>query len=286
MAVPDRGYTILLSHLHKPSSTLPLESLQSLIAHYLAHSPATTTTPLSATITSSPLFRPFSHAKLTALTTAFRHAVHVKLKMLKEEPSSLFSRGLKPRMEDWAKSVVKGLSGGQGMMRLVGAGGMLLGLDDVKEKLGVKENRGGARGKAEDEVVVALAEIMDIYAGTRVDGWEKEFHPETESGEGMYHCLTQVLLELKACSLPVDVVSLALIFSCQFLPHVLSERLKALPLSVCILISIIRPNMLISQVVFHRLYRPSLCSLLNLFFYGVPSSRHFHLHPGLMPKAS
>src|SRR5882762_2231551 len=101
MSIPDRGYTILLSHLHKPSSSLPLQSLQALISHYLSIS--SSPTPLSATIISSPLFRPFSHVKLSALTTAFRHAVHARLKFLEDEEMGIFSRGVRVRMSEWIK---------------------------------------------------------------------------------------------------------------------------------------------------------------------------------------
>ncbi|TFY64171.1 hypothetical protein EVG20_g6041 [Dentipellis fragilis] len=209
----DRGYSVLLSHLHKPSSTLPLDTLRTLITFNLAHTP--TPRPLSATIISSPLFRPFSRAKLTALLTAFRHAVHVRLTVLEDEDKTagIFRRGVKPRMEEWVKSVVMGFSGGQGMIRLVGAGGILLGLEDLKERLGAQQGSGGARARSEDEVVVAVAEVMDVYGGPKDSAWEKEFQPETENGQ-------------------VDVLHMALLFAAQFLPHVFPERLKALPLSM------------------------------------------------------
>ncbi|KAA1479310.1 hypothetical protein DENSPDRAFT_789064 [Dentipellis sp. KUC8613] len=209
----DRGYSILLSHLHKPSSTLPLDTLRTLITFNLAHT--STPRPLTATIISSPLFRPFSHAKLTALLTAFRHAVHIRLDVLEEEDKTagIFKRGVKPRMEEWVKSVVMGFGGGQGMIRLVGAGGILLGLEDLKERLEAQQGGGGARARSEDEVVVAVAEVMDVYGGPKDSTWEKEFQPETENGE-------------------VDVLHMALLFAAQFLPHVSPERLTVLPLSM------------------------------------------------------
>ncbi|KAI0260204.1 hypothetical protein BC834DRAFT_973591 [Gloeopeniophorella convolvens] len=210
-AHPSREYTILLSHLHKPTSTLPLLTLQSLIAHFLAQTP--TPTPLTATVISSPLFRPFAHAKLAALITAFRHSVHLRLKALDDEETGLFTRGVRPRMVEWVRNVVKGFKGGQGVIRFVGAGGILLGLEDLKEKLGTNPGSGGVRAKAEDELVIALAEIMEVYGAPRDSSWEKEFHPETEHGE-------------------LDVLSLSMLFATQFLPHVFSERIKALPLTV------------------------------------------------------
>jgi hypothetical protein len=183
MAQPvDRGYTILLSHLHKSTSSLPLQTLQSLITHFLAQTASPT--PLCATVISSPLFRPFSHAKLTALTTAFRHAVHVRYKLLKEERTGVFTPSLRTRMAAWTRGVVSGLNGGQGVIRLVGAGGVLLGLQDLKGELGSGDGHRSARGRTEDEVIIALAEVMDVYGGRKDDAWEKEFHPETEHGEG------------------------------------------------------------------------------------------------------
>jgi hypothetical protein len=181
MAVPDRGYTNLLAHLNRPTTTLPYSTIQASIAHYLAHlSPSPT--PLSATVVSSPLFHPYSHAKLQALTTAFRHAVHVKRKLLKDQ-NGLFSPSVKSGLRDWVMATLKGLQGGQPIMRLACVGGVLMGLDDISPKVGL-ENEGWRR-YVEDEAVVAMAEIMDIYLPTG-DGWEKGFQPETEKGEGAF----------------------------------------------------------------------------------------------------
>ncbi|KAI0040297.1 hypothetical protein FA95DRAFT_900902 [Auriscalpium vulgare] len=205
----DRGYSILLSHLHKPTSTLPLSSLQSLIAHFLAHTQ--TPTPLSAILVSSPLFRPFSHSKLTTLGTALRHAVHAKHALLDAEDArgGIFRRGVRPGLADWVRAVVRGFTGGQGLMRFVVAGGVLLGLEDISGRVGMGLGTGGARARAEEEVVVALAEVMELYGGT---GWEWEFRKDTADGDE-------------------DPLSLALVYAGLYLPHVLPDRIKALPLS-------------------------------------------------------
>lgn len=208
---PPREYTILLSHLHRPSSSLPLSTHQSLISHFLAHTP--TPTPLTATVVSSLLFRPFSHVKLVTLVTAFRHAVHLRLKALQDEETTLFTRGIRPRMAEWVRSLVKGFKGGQAVIRFVSAGGILLGLGDLKEKLGADPGSGSVRAKTEDELIVALTEIMELYGAPKDSAWEKEFQPDTEHGE-------------------LDALSLSLVFAAQFLPHVFSERIKVLPLSV------------------------------------------------------
>ncbi|KDQ62276.1 hypothetical protein JAAARDRAFT_189618 [Jaapia argillacea MUCL 33604] len=210
MAFPDRGYTNLLAHLQRSPTSLPLQTIQVSCSHYLAHVQPSPT-PLSASIISSPLFRTFSHPKLVALTTTYRHAVHHKLKVLEDEGTSIFDRSKKARLSDWIGDVLKGLEGGAAMLRLVCSGGLLLGLEDVKSTVDVR-----IRGKVEDEVVVELAEVLDAYSyGSVSDGWEKEFQP----GIG---------------SEPVDPASLALVVSSQFLLLVASEKLNALPLPTLI----------------------------------------------------
>jgi hypothetical protein len=179
--IPSREYTILLTHLHKPSSSLPLSTHQSLISHFLAQTP--TPTPLTATVISSPLFRPFSHAKLTTLVTAFRHAVHLRLKAIEDEEKNLFTRGIRPRMAEWVRGLVKGFKGGQAVIRFVSAGGILLGLDDLVKKLGADPGSGSVRAKTEDELIISLTEILEFYGAPKDSAWEKEFQPETEHGE-------------------------------------------------------------------------------------------------------
>lgn len=178
----DRGYTNLLTHLHRPSTTLPLQTIAASFSHYLA-TLTTSPTPLTATIISSPLFFPVSHTKLQILSTAFRHAVHLKYKGLSVSKGGLFELGLKARLEEWVLGVLNGFKGGMSVMTLACAGGLLLGLDHLKENIGLFVER----GTAEDEVVVAFAEAMELY-GPRQEGsgWEGEFQPLTEQGEGAY----------------------------------------------------------------------------------------------------
>jgi hypothetical protein len=108
----------------------------------------------------------------------------MKFKLLEDEKPGLFTTSVNSRLGAWTRAVVSGFSGGQGVIRLVGAGGILLGLEDLHEKIGVSRGRFSTRGKTEDEVVVAVAEVMDVYGARKDDAWEKEFHPETEHGEG------------------------------------------------------------------------------------------------------
>ncbi|KZT23412.1 hypothetical protein NEOLEDRAFT_1069606 [Neolentinus lepideus HHB14362 ss-1] len=207
MALPDRGYTNLLSHLHRSSTSLSQEALQGAIAYYLA-SVQPSPTPLSASVISSPLFRPFSHAKLHALSTAFRHAVHLKCQALKKDNDAIFQRSPGARLADWVKATVKGCQGGQAVLRLVCYGGLLLGLEDVKRSI----DGGSGREKVENEIVVALAEVMDMYVSMQsLAGWDKEFRPDSDC-EGL------------------DFISLALLMMSQFVPTIPSEKLKVLPL--------------------------------------------------------
>jgi hypothetical protein len=185
----DRSYTNLLSHLNRPSTNLPIESIAASLPHYLS---SPTPTPLTATTISSPFFTPpLSHPKLSALSTAFRYAVHLKHKSLIDDQSAeglgtLFSRGVKIRLRDWVGSVLRGFEGGMAVLRLACAGGLLWGLGDLVGMGKLKVGGGEAsRGKVEDEVVVALAEVMELYA--QGGGWEKEFQPVTEQGEGTFY---------------------------------------------------------------------------------------------------
>jgi hypothetical protein len=175
-------YANLLSHLHRPTTKLPLTTIHAAIAHHLARLKPYPT-PLAAAVISSRLFRPLSHPQLQGLTTAFRHATHLKYKALQEHPGGLFSRSLKIRLQQWMSAVLKGLQGGDPLMRLACCGGVLLGLHD----LNIASGEANYSASVEDEIVVALAEVMDNYAYVHSPGsWENEFQPVIVSGEGVY----------------------------------------------------------------------------------------------------
>ncbi|PBK97608.1 hypothetical protein ARMGADRAFT_1162451 [Armillaria gallica] len=211
-------YRNLLAHLSRPTTSLPFETIQAALAHHLAHlSPLPT--PLAATAVSSPLFlsHPLTLAKLDALSTAFRHALHIKFDLLKrdaEQRSALgavFSRAVRTRLALWVDALIKGLQGGQPIMRLACSTGVILGMNDVKLT---------SQGYVENEVVLSLAEVMDLYkydtfplpSPSGAGEWEKEFQPQ---GDG-----------------DVDLLSIALIFSSRSLPLISEEKLKALPLEI------------------------------------------------------
>ncbi|KAL4244684.1 hypothetical protein ABKN59_010246 [Abortiporus biennis] len=204
----DRGYTSLLSHLNKSSTNLPLATFQVSVAHYLAHIQPTPT-PFAATVISSPYFRSFNHPKLEALSTAFRHALHFKIKLIKKESTGMFSRSVRGRLGEWVIAVLKGLQGGEEILRLACCNGLLLGLGDWEGELAAKEIK--FRVRVEEELVVALAEVMELHPYISPSGWESEF--KQGSSVNRANVLSSALLLVSnSCSL------------------VASPRLKALPL--------------------------------------------------------
>lgn len=227
----DRGYINLLSHLNRAAATLPLETIQASIAHYLAHVQPLPTA-FTAIVISSQLFRALSLPKLEALSTAFRHGVHFKFKLLQDEPGGLFSRSMRGKLGEWVHSVLKGLQGGQTMLRLAAYDGLLLGLEDLESEVNAKEGR--MRGKVEEELVVALAEAMDMYPlNASSVGWEKEFVPsaghQTESTPVFQ--LTRIWMLTHRIASGIT-LSVAYLIISRSLPLVASHRLKALPLGV------------------------------------------------------
>ncbi|KAF9236500.1 hypothetical protein BU15DRAFT_89117 [Melanogaster broomeanus] len=183
----------------------PLPTLQGLIVHYLSQL-APSPTPLAATLVNSSLFRPFSLAKLEALSTSFRHAVHAKLRILKEEPSGIFSPSLNARLNAWSSSLLKGLEGGHAVTRLACCSGLLLGLEDILPRLSAKQR--DVKASVEDELILAFADVIDLF--TSSTSWGTEFQPVTEGGE--------------------DALTLSLIVSSQALLLVPPEKFVALPL--------------------------------------------------------
>ena len=178
----DRGYINLLSHLHRPESSLPINAIAGSLAHYLSQLQPSPT-PLAATAISSNLFLPLSHAKLSSLSTAFRHAVYLKSNLLHDEHGlGLFTPSVKVQLQEWIWSVLKGFEGGMAVLRLACAGGLLLGLGDLQVQGKVQSGTG--RDHVEDEVVVALAEVMEMYEPGGGADWETAFQPAVERGQG------------------------------------------------------------------------------------------------------
>ncbi|KAH9979211.1 hypothetical protein BJV77DRAFT_1062687 [Russula vinacea] len=124
------------------------------------------------------------------------------------------AEGVRPRTAEWIRGLVKGFKGGQALIRFVSAGGILLGLDDLKNKLGADPVSGSVRAKTEDELIIALTEIMEIYGAPKDSAGRRSFSQRLNMANS------------------VDALSLCLLFAAEFLPHVFSERIKVLPLSV------------------------------------------------------
>ena len=102
----------------------------------------------------------------------------------------VFGRTLRTALSQWVTEVLKGLQGGHTVLRLASCTGLLLGIEDVRvggnDIIGI--DLGNARFAVEDEIVVAVAEVMDAYAhgfgpssSNDIEEWEKEFQP---AGQG------------------------------------------------------------------------------------------------------
>lgn len=179
----DAGYKNLVGHLRNIGSGLELSDLQRSLSHFLALSSPPTA--LTAAAVASPHFGPpLSYIALSTLYTAFRQAIYLKHVALKDEGRGLFTRSIGQRLREWTDGILEGMRGSIVILRLAATGGLLQGLQDIAESADVK-GKGSLRPRLENEVVVQVAEVVDLYYAP-VDGWEKEFQPKTISGEGKF----------------------------------------------------------------------------------------------------
>lgn len=168
------------------------------------------------------------NGRLEMALKAFRRAVHYKVHALLGKPdpadpsastsssqgvvSSIFSLPLTSRLSIWIRDILNGLQGGSPVVRFACLGGLLVGLEDLERqkaarKAGLETNtnekgetdevvavRRYTRGRVEEEVVVALAEVMEAYplpssdqstdhGGLKSD-WESEFAQNTSGMAG------------------------------------------------------------------------------------------------------
>ncbi|KAF7796270.1 hypothetical protein EIP86_007445 [Pleurotus ostreatoroseus] len=177
----DRGYFNLLNHLARPATALPPKTLQASIAHYLAYVQPSPT-PLAGSVVSSLHFRSSSHPKLDALQTAFRHAVHFKIKLLEESKGGIFTLGINSRVGAWISGIIEGLNGGNAVLRLACTSGLLLGMGDWESQLTARKGKIWTR--VEEEIIVALAEIMEFHAHPPT-AWEREFALDSEAAQSL-----------------------------------------------------------------------------------------------------
>ncbi|KAI9058201.1 hypothetical protein FKP32DRAFT_1581696 [Trametes sanguinea] len=219
----DRGYVNLVRHLTRSTatSTLPLDTLQASIAHYLARPPIPvpgTPTPLVAATLASPIFRQFTYAKLAALALAFRHAFHLRVGFLDENstarPRRLSSTQIS-QLAKWTEQVRAGFAGSQAIVRLASASGLLLGVEDWENDLQFRKKQGRTIAKVEEEVVIALAEVLDEYA-KEGSGWEKDFKRTVGAGG------------------EEEPLALAVLLASQCAQCIAQERLRALSLPTVI----------------------------------------------------
>lgn len=166
----------LLAHLQNSEPSVPLPTLLAALSHHLSVDSPTPATLAAAAIT-SPLFltQPETHERLQGLMGAFRHAVHLKHQaLIKAEKDwsitrTIFSKSVHRGLKEWVHEALKGVQGGRAVLRLASCVGLLLG---TKLVIGVHVDV----EKVEDEIVIALAEVMDAYAhSNRASEWEREF---------------------------------------------------------------------------------------------------------------
>ena len=218
----DHGYLNLVAHLSTTKSSLPLTTIHASIAHYLAHVQPSPTQ-LAASVVSSPLSSPLVFPILDGLLAAFRHAVYLKIKVVTDGGSGLFSRGLSTRIAEWTIQILKGLQGSHSALRLTCCAGLLFGINDHERELQMKE--GYAHRRVEEELVISLAEIIDI-ASPAAGAWEVEFRSNDDRGTSV------AMLRLRATlTVRVDFFPNALVIASRVLPLIAPDRLKALPLT-------------------------------------------------------
>jgi len=168
--------------------------------------------------------------RLEMLLKAFRHAVHYKVHALLGKPdpsnpsastpssssqgilSSVFSLPIESKLSTWTRDILNGLQGGPSAARFSCLGGLLAGLEDLERQKAARKAghttdpdgkrevdevvavRRRTRGKVEEEVIVALAEVMEAYllplsdqlanGGRSGLEWELEFVQSTPRATG------------------------------------------------------------------------------------------------------
>ena len=169
--------------------------------------------------------------RLEMLLKAFRRAVHYKVHALLGKPdpanpsasssssssqgllSAVFSLPMESKLSTWTREVLNGLQGGPSVVRFTCLGGLLLGLEDLDRRKAARKAghvidtdgtgevdevvavRRRTRGKVEEEVIVALAEVMETYPlplgdhfmndGRQRSDWESEFTHNTSGTTGI-----------------------------------------------------------------------------------------------------
>ncbi|KAL5501595.1 hypothetical protein ACEPAH_8855 [Sanghuangporus vaninii] len=200
----DRGYLILLAHLREEKPRISFDALQAAICHYLIHLPTTqpTPSPLTASVISSPLWRPFTFKGCLSLGNTFRVSVRQKFAELNKKERGLFDTSISIDLISWLSGILEGLKDGAPLLRMSIAGGLRLGLDDIQD---AKLSRSLLR-KAEGIVVLAFAEAVEM-SNSANDQWTSEFsYAEKGSNEDLAE-LSVLLASQYFCSFSTDVLS-------------------------------------------------------------------------------
>ena len=217
--------------------------------------------------------------RLEMLLKAFRHAVHYKVHALLGKPdpsnpsasalgsssqgilSSVFSLPMESKLSTWTRDILNGLQGGPSATRFSCLGGLLIGLEDLERAKAARKAghttdpdgkqdvdevvtaRRRTRGRVEEEVIMALAEVMEEYPlppnDLLVNGrlgleWELEFVQRASRTAGRSGFILPVAQHTTPnIHFPQGAVAtLIFVLSSQVLPFVTEDRLRALPLEV------------------------------------------------------
>ncbi|KAL5520027.1 hypothetical protein ACEPAG_1687 [Sanghuangporus baumii] len=196
----DRGYLNLLAHLREEKLRISFDALQAAICHYLIHLPATqpTPAPLTASVISSSLWRPFTFKCCFSLGNTFRVSVRQKLAELNKKERGLFDTSISSDLTGWLSGILEGLKDGVPLLRMSIAGGIRLGLEDIQD---ATLSRSLLR-KIEGIVVLAFAEAVEM-SNPANDQWTSEFsYAEKDRAE-----LSVLLASQYFCSFSTDVLS-------------------------------------------------------------------------------
>ncbi|KAG9056595.1 hypothetical protein FS842_010198 [Serendipita sp. 407] len=163
----DSDYVNLLLHLQKSPKELHPAVFSSLVQQ-LNNLPVPFSTTLTASVIASPAW---DESNLTSLLFAFRQATHFKAEQILK--SSTTGISLAPsaswKFRGWIGSICSGARTGSSKARIAVLGGLIIGSEELKERLNV----GGAHAKVENELVVAVADYLSSTELT--DHWSSDF---------------------------------------------------------------------------------------------------------------
>ena len=184
----DRQYLNLLSHLRRPSSSLPVETLRSTLPYYLSKLSIEHVTTLTATVLASGYWLPVSVERAPILGTVFQHALLLRHKNIEEEKNNSFlslSRSIRSQLNSWIEAVLKGASSGDLLLRLYIYGGVISGAKQLEL---IDEDLNSMDSRTQSAFVTVTAELLANEAPRA--RWNQEFRSARElSGTFTCPCL-------------------------------------------------------------------------------------------------